>query len=527
MDNLFAYLGEWGNVDALMLKNPAISKILDIILPKYTDIPVGESFNHCIDSARTPEDVADAVFSYFKDSILTEYMPNNTGLSTYDLLTTLIPMIKIDPAEDLWKLFSENLNQIRNVILDEMKYIMIMSYVYTQTLYNPRVGTEHPITKSYNIGVRTLSSKAQYYTGNKAKYHHFLLQSMIYRNCDKKRRSTVQSALDFGIVLGLVTATTTKHNPYISKEKTDKVQIPLTNIKKFLNGFQHAPISEKVAANVIAANQYLQRKTSSQYIMLFNQWAVERFTNVNYLINVFDFTNTINQTYCNYFEKLFKLLMIFPLPKTRLVIVQCIKRFILQKEKEDNPNNNLKRLLDNYLPSLARRLEDTVIKLMEIALPVLVLDFHYAMYQHNETNGDVTFGFAEYFQHVQELRCYEYVTVQKNGELDATEKAYQLCDGEYPNDIIPHPQPYQLCDMDSERYNHFIKFAGPYYQAFINKTNEYAEDRNFCKRFYGKLPEIHTLYLQILSDIMLGILKTEDEYMRKYMPNKPLGMIKV
>ncbi|MCI1823149.1 MAG: hypothetical protein LKI76_04330 [Megasphaera sp.] len=522
MDNLFAYLGEWGNVDTLMLKNPKISKILDTILPEYMDILEGLSFNQYINGAQTSENVADAVFSYFKDSILTEYMPNNTGLSMYDSLTALMPMIKIDPAENLWKLFSEDLNQIRDVIFDEIKYVMIMSYVYTQTLYSPRVGTEHPITKYYNIGGRTLSSKAQYYTGNKAKYHHSLLQSMIYRNCDKKRRSVVQSALDFGIVLGLVTATTTKHNPYIKKEGTDKIQIPLTNIKKFLNGFQHAPISEEAAANVVAANQYLQRKTSSQYIMLFNQCAVERFTNVNYLINAFDFTNTINQTYCNYFETLFKLLMIFPLPKTRLVIVQCIKRFVLQKEKEDNPNNNLKRLLDDYLPSLARRLEDTIIKLMEIALPVLVLAFHYAMHQYTKKNGEVTFGFTEYFQHLQELRCYEYVKVQKNGELDTTEKVYQLCKEEYPNETIPLPQPYQLCDMDPERYNRFVKFAGPYYQAFINKTNEYAENRNFCKRFYDKLPETHALYFQILSDIMLGIVKTEGEYM----PRKTLGIIK-
>lgn len=493
MDNMFGYLGIYGGYEQLTetTKAPAkdcpqLSQVCKVLFPNMPSMLLDSSKKgNMIRPEEFLETLVDTLSSHpQQDSV-------ETDVSMYQLMFT---NQNRKPSSIIDGLFKQHSEIIHNALVQEAKVLAAASYIYTKSLYIPKntIGIQNDFISIYpNANRRTLTSKVQYFIKPKLTCKHLLQQTIINRNYDKNKNSFIQSLLDFGIIIGLMSSTTQKKNPFIRRTITtpqrNKKSI-ITDASSFLQNFRYTPLTMSEAKE-IANHSYLKQITSAGFICAFNHWATERLTLANYLSAVYQWKTDYPLQYQDILP-LVEQMTTTPFTRTRLTILDELHTFI----KELNKTQALwsSEELHHTLQYIAVSLQREIKRFTLVTMPLIILSFHFVM-NHTPVEGP-------YFPSLFKKMDAKYIYFKKNTDSNGKQK------------IILAAAHRDIDDLPEEQKKEFNEFSSEIYAKFIELTNKTVTDYNFGNTYKVTEKIAKQIYTEILQDILLDSLKPKQEY---------------
>jgi hypothetical protein len=285
------------------------------------------------------------------------------------------------------------------------------------------------------------------------------LNALKYFNNPRTRMLFPSSLLDAGIFLGLLSSEDAAKNPFLINLSTERIQ--KFNAFKFLQSFSTAPITDLQAKHKIQ-NLYeisdtfddgsIQEEILPRLLIAFNQFAIERFTNINYLLSLYNkiYSHLEFQPFIHKFDIIFKLLMLIPLPETRALIISTIENFLRQCLIERDFNK-----IEMYISSMKKDCDILYKELQFILIPIAILTIHYVMslfFRPNASTSNENFQ-LNYFKikDKSEIPQLNYFKVEEDDE-----------------EILPILTTTVL--KKRKEQSEFSQFTLPFYQYFYEQT---------------------------------------------------------
>lgn len=272
---------------------------------------------------------------------------------------------------------------------------------------------------------------------------------------EKGKRNTYSthlysSIVDAGIIMALLDTENAAKNPFIVSLSAERNQT--FNAFNFLQLFSIAPITVDHSQYVLKYFNNIwplddddkNPKVTSQFLTAFNQFTIERFTNINYLLALYNkiYSHLEFQVFVKKFDIIFKLLMLLPLPETRILIISEIEEIMTRCLEEKNFDK-----IKTYLSSMKKDCLNLYKELQFVLIPIAILTFHYVMSrlrQSNQNNVDAN--------EVVSLNYFKLEEGKKNKK-----------------EIIP-ALGYQFPKTE-QKLQSFSQFTLSFYQYFYEQTN--------------------------------------------------------
>ena len=285
-------------------------------------------------------------------------------------------------------------------------------------------------------------------------------------------------------------------NRTVSGTGCPKCKKAYTNIADFLDAFHCVPIaahdSQFSADNVIqkckdmAENESNKRKQSSidflntitqEKLAVIGQYMIERFVNGCLLSKAYQCKNQSPlQKYLKnckrtpdqddfqdfigfYLDDVIDKLIILPLPRTRLFVLDYLEKYIL----EQTNLNTMKAKKEGWTPEyishnfgmLTKSIRTIIKQWLEVTVPVHVLYFHYLA-----TSYDLTIDSVEYYKVLynnEKYHFYNYVT-DTNNKLDINQA------------ILSKYKMQSIHELSTEKNNFFNRYTKRFYNYFVEET---------------------------------------------------------
>lgn len=492
MDNMFGYLGIYGGYELLTEATKAISKdcpqlsqVCKVLFPKMPSMLLAPSKGKIF----RPEEFLETLVK-----TLTSHPQQNSDETDVAMYQLMFTNQKESPSSIADGLFSQHSEVIYKALTQEAQVLAAASYIYTKSLYIPKntIGVQNDFISIYpNANRRTLTSKVQYFIKPKQKCNHLLQQTIINRNHDKNKNSFIQSLLDFGVIIGLMSSTTQKKNPFIRKIITapqKRKRGIITDTYSFLQNFRYTPLTMSEAEK-IASHSYLKPITYAGFVCAFNHWATERLTLANYLSTVYQWKMDYPLQYQDILP-LVEQMTAIPFTKTRLTILDELHTFIkeLNQTQAFWSAEKLHQALQHVIVALQR----TIQRFTLVTMPLIILSFHFVM-NHTPVEGP-------YFPSLFKKMDAKYIYFEKNMDSTGRQK------------ISLAAAHRDIDDLPEEQKKEFNKIASELYAKFIELTNKNVTDYNFGNTYKITEEKAQQLYTNILQDILLDSLKPKQEY---------------
>ena len=521
MDNLFSFLGNFSDYHFLNKDNKNIIENLSPgNLLRWSDISFEDKKVTVNNIIKKVEDACQ-IFSIkiFNNNYYFNY--NTVGNNDTNTIIKLI-----------LKTFNDDFNcLVIPTLKDEMAFIMIANYEYSRSLYHIKInnGTfsnpskyisvfdkkNREVKKLIEYSVKKFNETDQnkIFQNNKNTFNKLcfrpsiVLPQFIHRFYDKKslkkRQPIMQSIYDIGPVMGLIGCSTNRKNPYlfnIEKEKNEQFKHKsISLVQSFLNSFDCIPYSInknndllmissidalQECKDIAEKEQLIKYKNSSidffnsinaEELSVFGQFITERLVHGCFLSKAYNIQFCLqNNIYINYYlNQIINKLILLPLPRTRIKILNCLENFI--KRYIINNRSISPSLLFIALDNLTEELKNIINFWIEIALPIRIICYNF-LCSNNKLEPDAKY----YFEFIYDK--YQFYEIKKDGNIDISDSM----------DLIP------IKSCVSQIGNKFDNYSLNLYHYFLLNSYKYAFDFNFS----NQLPKFKNMMKKYFMDLM-------------------------
>ena len=432
---------------------------------------------------------------------------------------------------------------VQAVFEDELTFLMISSYEYTRSLYRLKIRNSNKSAQAlyisaYDKGDRHIKKLLEYSSQKYAKsgqeefMNSFCLGSTVLNNQKtskivlphfirriydtgvweeqtSERETVAQSIYDIGPVIGLISVSTTRRNPYLLPLGDAGMEGP-ASVTAFLTAFSCVPLDESSAQGVLAAckkeaehEKFPKVKQASleflasitpHELAVFGQYMTERLTHACFLSKAYQLRNST--PYRNYMKRLedslhkrslsalqtglqdyfdfyldpvIEALMLLPLPLTRLRILDFLEDFIQRTATDLQPGaawDLTPAELFRFLDILTGKLRELVTFWTETVIPCHLLYYHYLASEIPVTDAEPLTGTREYYAQVYE----RYLFFANNDDRIDIDPAFSATQDLQPLQEITDGRAFDL-------------YAGSFYNYFLEETYRIALSRTFYQQY--------------------------------------------
>lgn len=508
MKNIFSFIpNEW--LLSLNKKNPSneddfIGQVIYKYIPlKDIEAIIGFTYfkNALVNKIKSTDlnnidQIADIALS-----LCVPYLRYEIPHSGYDQLQNLSNSSQNLIPYPLIKEFHKELYEI-NSYHTELKNLMILSYCYTQSIGHVKItelaslfaAKKSFVTKSFTkkSSEKKINDDSREIDPDPRLLHDKLY--LIYKssqNSDPNKTRplflspfleynesdtgvNVNSWYESEIFLGLIQSNTKSKNPFIWSKRTTKLNQPIkTNLDIFLDCFHDININKNRRISTLDfANKSLLVKGENS-IHIYNQFFLERLTNINFINHLYDIQNTISVS-----TDTISPLVDFvnsPLLRFRLKVLDFHEEHYLNIYKHNHA----------FLAEWNGYIENVLTHQLVCTLPILALVFHYLIHL---IKSDKFYNKGSF-----ENSIYDYFANLDAGELLKFFK-YDM-DKNYKPTPCLYNFPNNIYDKD------YAKFNDTVYENLLCKTDYFAQKESFSHR----LNEIYYKQQDFLTKELLKI----------------------
>lgn len=514
MDNLFSYLGAFGNYRNF---DKDRNNIL-MNFPSWGNISFGSNTRVIADDVAKMAEAACQLFSCnFFEGV--SFEGNTLADNSFDIT-----------PKKLLKYFKNDFKKkVEPVFEEELCFIMIAANEYARSLYRVKItnGTlkspskyisvfdkrKREIKKLIEYSGKKFNETDQrallqdYDVSGKMQAAMTVLPHFIRRFYDgepSEKEMLMHSVYDIGPVLGLIGVSTKRKNPYLFNVKDDKEgqsqagSVP-ASVYSFLNSFSCVAYSckkESDNTDSISATEALQEckkiaetenrtkhkrsavdlfdTITAEELSVISQFAVERLVHGCFLSQAYSVQLCLpHQEYFNYYiDQFVDKLMVLPLPRTRIRIMACLEEFIKKHFGGNTVPNGMRptpAAMLGFMEILAEEMRRVLKFWIEITIPVHILCYHFLC-----VNNGLEPDAKDYFASIYDK--YQFYEVGEDGSIDIS-KSMNLS---------------SVKAYESQKESQFDRYAGKLYFDFLLDSYNSAFDFNFTNllfRFRSKAPD--------------------------------------
>lgn len=359
---------------------------------------------------------------------------------------------------------------------DELKALLILSYCYTKSLCHLKSSELAPLfakkkslkeqkkslkkqtKKEYDENPRLLYDKLYLiYQSDKFDKTAPLFLSPLLEYRKEGKGIIVDSWYDSEILLGLIQSNSKRKNPFIFSKRISKLNRPIkTNLDNFLECFHHININNdrKMDTLSFVPKDLSKNHITETKIQIYNQFFLERLTNVNFINYLYEIQNTSDistdtiAALINFVNS--------PLLRFRLKVLTFYKKH----------HNYLFMDYPLCLPDWNRYINNVLLHQLVCTLPILDLIFHYLVHLRNSlefANEDYfDRSIDDYFTRLNTSDSLHFFKYDNNKKYKPIPCLYRI-----PNNIY---------DKDYAKLNDTI------YENLIYKTNRLSKNEGFSSR---------------------------------------------